>query len=83
MPTPAPHILEAPSFSVEHPMQPLRFSDGTIAWVPIAKGKDGRPIFKTYRRLKHIAETYHVPIGLYELALEQQLTFLPSAVEYL
>ncbi len=83
MPSPARPMLEAPPVPVESSMQPLRFSDGTIAWVPIVQGANGRPIFKTYKRLKHIADTYHVPIGLYELALEQQMTFLPSAVDFL
>jgi hypothetical protein len=78
-PSPPAMMPEPPLHPYGSPFQPVRFSDGTIAMVPITKTQ-GRPNHSVYNYIKRTSEEYHVADGLYELTLAEQLSFLPNAI---
>ena len=81
-PSPPAMISEPPLFPYGSPFQPVRFSDGTVAMVPITKVQ-GLPNHRIYDYIKRTSQDYHVADGLFELSLEERLLFLPNAIDAL
>jgi len=78
-PTPSPHpiIVETTGYPSGSPFQPVRFSDDTIAFVPIVKDEKGVPNNKIFDHICRLAKTCSVNVSDYELTRVEQFSSRP------
>ncbi len=79
LPTPSPHpvIQETTGYPNGSPFQPVRFSDDTIAFVPIVKDENGVPNNKIYDHICRLAKTCFINVSDYELTRLEQFSLRP------